>query len=463
MSTLSELDRRYLFHPMTALATHERSGPAPVIVKGQGVWLEDARGQRYLDAMAGLWCVNVGYGRREIAEALEEQASKLSYCHTFSGVSSDKAILLAQRLIEMAPVPMSKVFFGNSGSDANDSAVKLVWYYQNVRGRPEKKKIISRERAYHGVTIVSGSLTGLHGPHAGFDLPLPFVKHTTAPRPLWEGAGLTDAEFVARLVDDLEQLIQAEGPETIGAMVAEPVMGAGGVIVPPEGYFPAIKEVLTRHDILLIADEVITGFGRLGRPFGTEIFGIEPDLIVVAKGVTSGYTPLSGLMVSEEVWRTVVSGEERFGVFGHGFTYTAHPGPAAAALANLDVIEKDQLVAQVASRGSYLKERLLAAFTDHPLVGDVRGMGLMWGVEFVAGRNPAVAFDPSMKVAGRVVKEAFAQGVIGRALPQTDTIAFSPPFIISEGEIDTVVKAFREATDVVAQQLLDEGVWRPEA
>ena len=463
MSSLSELDRRYLFHPMTALATHEQCGPDPVIVKGEGAWLEDAEGRRYLDAMAGLWCVNVGYGRREIAEALERQASTLSYCHTFSGVSSDQPILLAQRLIDMAPVPMSKVFFGNSGSDANDSAVKLAWYYQNVRGRAEKKKIIARERAYHGVTIVSGSLTGLHAPHAGFDLPLPFAKHTTAPRPLWEGAGLTDAEFVARLVDDLEQLIQAEGPETVGAMVAEPVMGAGGVIVPPDGYFPAIKEVLTRHDILLIADEVITGFGRLGRPFGTDVFGIEPDLIVLAKGVTSGYAPLSGVMVSEDVWRTIVSGEERFGVFGHGFTYTAHPGPAAAALANLDVIENDQLVDQVASRGAYLKERLLDAFGDHPLVGDIRGVGLMCGVEFVAGRDPAIAFDPSLKVAGRIVKEAFARGVIGRALPQTDTISFSPPFIISEEEIDTAVTAFREATDVVTQQLVDEGVWRPEA
>ena len=463
MSSLSELDRRYLFHPMTALATHEQCGPDPVIVKGEGAWLEDAEGRRYLDAMAGLWCVNVGYGRREIAEALERQASTLSYCHTFSGVSSDQPILLAQRLIDMAPVPMSKVFFGNSGSDANDSAVKLAWYYQNVRGRAEKKKIIARERAYHGVTIVSGSLTGLHAPHAGFDLPLPFVKHTTAPRPLWEGAGLTDAEFVARLVDDLEQLIQAEGPETVGAMVAEPVMGAGGVIVPPDGYFPAIKEVLTRHDILLIADEVITGFGRLGRPFGTDVFGIEPDLIVLAKGVTSGYAPLSGVMVSEDVWRTIVSGEERFGVFGHGFTYTAHPGPAAAALANLDVIENDQLVDQVSSRGAYLKERLLDAFGDHPLVGDIRGVGLMCGVEFVAGRDPAIAFDPSLKVAGRIVKEAFARGVIGRALPQTDTISFSPPFIISEEEIDTAVTAFREETDVVTQQLVDEGVWRPEA
>jgi len=463
MPSLSELDRKYLFHPMTALATHEQTGPALVIVKGEGVWLEDADGRRYLDAMAGLWCVNVGYGRREIAVAMEQQASTLSYWHTFSGVSSDKPIVLAERLIEMAPVPMSKVFFGNSGSDANDSAVKLVWYYQNVRGKPEKKKIIARERSYHGVTIVSGSLTGLHAPHAGFDLPLPFVKHTTAPRPLWEGAGLTDAEFVNRLVDDLEQLIEAEGPETIGAMVVEPVMGAGGVIVPPEGYYAAIQDVLARHDILLIADEVITGFGRLGRPFGTDVFGLDPDLIVLAKGVTSGYAPLSGVMVSEKVWRTVVSGEEHFGVFGHGFTYTAHPGPAAAALANLDVIEKDQLVDQAAKRGAYLHERLVDAFGDHPLVGDIRGVGLVAGVEFVASREPAVAFDPSLKVAGRIVKDAFERGVIGRALPQTDTISFSPPFIISEEEIDTAVRAFREAADVVAQQLVDEGIWRPEA
>ena len=463
MSSLSELDRRYLFHPMTALATHEQCGPAPVIVKGEGVWLEDADGRRYIDAMAGLWCVNVGYGRREIAEALKRQASTLSYCHTFSGVSSDQAILLAERLIEMAPVPMSKVFFGNSGSDANDTAVKLVWYYQNVREKAEKKKIIARERGYHGVTIVSGSLTGLHAPHAGFDLPLPFVKHTTAPRRLWEGAGLTDAEFVGRLVDDLEQLIRAEGPETIGAMIVEPVMGAGGVIVPPEGYYPAIQEVLARHDILLIADEVITGFGRLGRPFGTELFGLEPDLIILAKGVTSGYAPLSGCMVSENVWRTIVAGEQRFGVFGHGFTYTAHPGPAAAALANLDLIESDQLVAQAASRGAYQQERLVDAFGDHPLVGDIRGVGLMSGVEFVERRQPAVAFDPSLKVAGRIVKEALQRGVIGRALPQTDTISFSPPFVISEEEIDTAVHAFRESADLVMQQLVDEGIWRPGA
>ncbi len=463
MPSLLELDRRYLFHPMTALATHEQRGPAPVIVKGEGAWVEDAEGRRYLDTMAGLWCVNVGYGRREIAEALERQAATLSYCHTFSGVSSDRAILLAERLIETAPVPMSKVFFGNSGSDANDTAVKLVWYYQNVRGKPQKKKIIARERGYHGVTAVSGSLTGLDVAHAGFDLPLPFVRRTTAPRRLWEGWGLSDAEFVGRLVDDLEQLIRAEGPETIAAMIAEPVMGAGGVIVPPEGYYPAIQDVLSRHDILLIADEVITGFGRLGVPFGTDLFELDPDLIILAKGITSGYAPLSGCMVSEDVWRTLVEGEERFGVFGHGFTYTAHPGPAAAALANLDLMERDQLVAQAATRGAHLGERLVDAFGDHPLVGDVRGAGLMRGVEFVAAREPPLAFDPSLKVAARIVEEAFGRGVIGRALPHTDTISFSPPFIISEEEIDTAVSTLRAATDHVMQQLEDEGIWRPAA
>ena len=463
MSSLSELDQRYLFHPMTALATHEQRGPAPVIVKGEGVWLEDVEGRRYLDTMAGLWCVNVGYGRREIAEALERQARTLSYSHSFSGVSSDQAILLAERLIQMAPVPMSKVFFGNSGSDANDTAVKLVWYYQNVRGKPEKKKIIARERSYHGVTAVSGSLTGLDVAHAGFDLPLPFVRRTTAPRRLWEGSGLTEAEFVSRLVDDLEQLIRAEGPETIAAMFAEPVMGAGGVIVPPEGYYPAIQEVLSRHDILLIADEVITGFGRLGVPFGTDLFELDPDLITLAKGITSGYAPLSGCMVSENVWRTIVEGEERFGVFGHGFTYTAHPGPAAAALANLDLMERDHLAAQVATRGAYLGERLVDAFGDHPLVGEVRGAGLMRAVEFVAAREPPVAFDPSLKVAGRIVEEAFERGVIGRALPQTDTVSMSPPFIISEQEIDTAVSTLRAAADRVLQHLEDEGVWRPAA
>ncbi|HEV7714483.1 MAG TPA: aminotransferase [Steroidobacteraceae bacterium] len=455
--SLAEIDRRYLFHPFTALASHEQSGPQAVMVKGEGAWLEDDHGRRYIDVMAGLWCVNVGYGRREIAQALEQQASTLSYCHTFSGLSSEKPILLAQRLIEMAPVPMSKVFFGNSGSDANDTQVKLVWYYQNVRGRPLKKKIIARQRGYHGVTIMAGGLTGLPGVHAGFDLPLPFVKHTMAPRALWEGAGLTDAQFVNRLVEDLEMLILAEGADTIGAMIMEPVMGAGGVIIPPDGYYPAIQAVLKRYDILLISDEVITGFGRLGRPFGTEIFGMKPDLITLAKGVTSGYAPLSACLVSEEIWRTIMEGEKKFGVFGHGYTYSAHPGPAAAALANLDLMERDQLIPRAAVRGRFLQERLQAEFGDHPLVGEVRGLGLIAAVEFVAGRSPTKGFSPALKVAPRIVKAAFERGVIGRALANADTIAFSPPFIISQDEIETGVRAFREAADQVMQELILEG------
>lgn len=456
-----DIDRRYSFHPFTSLATHEKVGPPTVMVRGQGVWLEDAQGRRYLDGMAGLWCVNVGYGRTELADAMREQAATLPYCHAFSSMASDKPALLAQRLIAMAPTPMSKVFFGNSGSDANDTQVKLVWYYNNARGRPNKKKIIARKRGYHGVTIVSGSLTGLPGLHAGFDLPLSFVKHTTAPHRLWEGQHLSDAQFVAKLAADLEELIRVEGADTIGAMIVEPVHGAGGVIVPPPGYYAAIQEILARHDILLIADEVICGFGRLGSMFGCEAFDIRPDLITVAKGVTSAYFPLSGCMVSEKVWRTIVDeGGAKYGVFGHGYTYSAHPIGAAVGLVNLDLIEKEQMVSGAAARGRYLHQRLRAAFGDHPLVGDVRGLGLIGAVEFVARKDPALAFDPKLTVAARIVKAALSKGVVSRALPNADTIAFSPPLIISEKEIDTLVAGMRDAADVVMAELIKEGSWR---
>jgi L-2,4-diaminobutyrate transaminase len=458
---LVDIDRHYSFHPFTNLAAHEKSGPHTVMVRGKGVWLEDAQGRRYLDGMAGLWCVNVGYGRTELAEAMGEQAAKLPYCHAFSSMGSDQPALLAQRLISMCPVPMSKVFFGNSGSDANDTQVKLVWYYNNARGLPRKKKIIARKRGYHGVTVVSGGLTGLPGLHAGFDLPLAFVKHTTAPHKLWEGQHLSDAQFVAKLASDLEALIQAEGADTIGAMIVEPILGAGGVIVPPPGYYAAIQEILARHDILLIADEVICGFGRLGRMFGCEAFDIRPDLITVAKGVTSAYFPLSGCIVSEKVWRTIVDeGGPKYGVFGHGYTYSAHPIGAAVGMANLDLIENEQLVNKAATSGKYLHAKLQSAFRDHALVGDIRGTGLIGAVEFVARKDPALAFDPKLTVAARIVKAALAKGVVSRALPNSDTIAFSPPLVISEGEIDTLVGGMRDAADAVMAELIKEGSWR---
>jgi L-2,4-diaminobutyrate transaminase len=457
---LADLDRRYLFHPFTALGEHEKHGPPVIMVRGDGVMLEDAAGQQYIDAMAGLWCVNVGYGREEIADAMRNQAMTLPYCHSFTSMSSDTPALLAERLINSAPVPMSKVFFGNSGSDANDTQVKLVWYYNNARGKPQKKKIISRQRGYHGVTIMAGSMTGLPGVHAGFDLPLPFVKHTTAPHRLWEGHGLSDAEFVDKLVADLERLIEEEGADTIGAMILEPVMGAGGVIVPPPGYYEAVQQVLAKNDILFIADEVICGFGRLGHMFGCEALGITPDLMTIAKGVTSAYFPLSGVLVSEKVWRTVVDGGEKFGAFGHGYTYSSHPIGAAAALANLDIIENDKLVDASASNGAYMHECLQSAFSEHPLVGEVRGFGLIAAVEFVERKDPPKAFDPKLNVGARVSKKALAGGVITRALPYADSVAFSPALIIIRKEIDTMVSVVRDAVDQVHAELIRDGNWK---
>jgi len=430
-----------------------------MIVEGDGARLRDIHGRSYIDAMAGLWCVNVGYGRAEIGDTLKEHAEKLGYYHSFSSMGTDQPALLAERLISLAPAGMSKVFFGCTGSDANDTQVKLVWYYNNVLGRPEKKKIIARQRGYHGVTVMSGSLTGLPGVHAHFDLPLPMVRHTTAPYRLWEAEpGMSDADFAQKLADDLEALILAEGPDTVAAFFAEPVQGAGGVLVPPDGYFERIQPILKKYDVLLIADEVITGFGRLGSWFGSNVFGIEPDLITVAKGMTSGYVPLSACILSEAVWRVIADAGETAGIFGHGYTYSSHPLAAAVAMTNLDLIEDEGLVAQAGSRGDFLHERLQQEFADHPLVGEIRGRSLIGALEFVAVREPATRFEPVGKVATRVTRRCLELGVITRALPASDSISFSPPFVISEEELDEVVTTVRRAVDEVAGELRSEGL-----
>ena len=424
-----------------------------MIVAGEGSTLVDDHGREYLDAMAGLWCVNVGYGRTEIAEALREQALRLPYYHSFSSMGTVPPALLADRLLSLLPLPMSKVFFGNSGSDANDTQVKLVRFYNNALGRPRKKKVIARRRGYHGVTVASASLTGLDSLHRDFDLPMPGILHTTAPSWLWEAdPGMSDSDFCQRLADDLERLILAEGPETVAAFIAEPVQGAGGVLVPPDGYFAAIQEVLRRHDVLLIADEVITGFGRLGAWSGSELMGIEPDLITFAKGMTSGYVPLSACAVSERFWQVIVGhgGEE---AFGHGYTYSSHPLAAAVALANLDLIEDEDLIGAVRRVGPYLQARLREAFADDPLVGEVRGTGLIAAVELVAGREPMLPFDPALRVGPRVAAACLRRGVITRALPEADTLALSPPFVVTEAEIDKCVAALRDAVDEVARDL----------
>jgi L-2,4-diaminobutyrate transaminase len=455
-STAEEADRRFVFHPFSQLDRHEQEGSPSMIVAGSGARVQDIHGRSYIDGMAGLWCVNVGYGRVELAEAMRAHAERLGYYHAFSSMGTDTPGLLAERLIEMAPPRMSKVFFGCTGSDANDTQVKLVWFYNNVLGRPEKKKIIARNRGYHGVSVMSAGLTGLPGLHTNFDLPLPMIRHTTAPHRLWEAApGMTDAEFAQKLADDLEALILAEGPETVAAFIAEPVMGAGGVIVPPATYFDRIQAVLRRYDVLMIADEVITAFGRLGRWFGGDLFGVEPDLITVAKGLTSGYYPLSGCIVSDRVWRVLVEGSAS-GPFGHGYTYSAHPLAAAVAMANLDLIEDEGLIAQAAERGSLLQGLLRKAFEEHPLVGEVRGTALIAAVEFVARKDPPEPFDPALKVGARVTRRCLELGLITRALPAADTISFAPPFVITEDEIDELVRIARQAVDDVAAELRSE-------
>jgi L-2,4-diaminobutyrate transaminase len=454
LDALGEIDRRHVFHPFSVLGEHESSGPRRMMVSGSGTTLTDDQGRTYLDAMAGLWCVNVGYGRVEIADALRAQALKLPYYHSFSSMATDTPAMLAERLIALAPDGMSKVLYGNSGSDANDTQIKLVRLYNNLLGRPQKKKIISRSRGYHGVSLASASLTGLSGMHKAFDLPLPGIHHARAPYRLWEARPAEDdAAFSARLAAELEELIVAEGPDTVAAFIAEPVQAAGGVIVPPDGYFPAVQEVLRRHDVLLIADEVVCGFGRLGTWFGSERFGLEPDLITVAKGLTSAYVPLSACIVSEQVWR-VLADASGGATFSHGYTYTSHPLAAAAAMANLDLIERDGLLERIPAIGGHLQHALRDAFAGHPLVGEVRGMGLVAAVEFVAQVDPPTRFEPPGQIAARVTQACLDRGVVTRALPEADTIAFSPPFVVTEAEVDEIVRVAREAADVVAAEVV---------
>jgi L-2,4-diaminobutyrate transaminase len=466
MTDIRDLDRRYVFHPFSAAGAHEQSGAMMMARSAEGCWITDDHGKRHLDAMAGLWCVNVGYGRERIADALADQARRLSYFHGFSSMATEPAALLAERVIAKAPEGMSKVFFGASGSDANDTQAKIVWYYNNCLGRPEKKKIIARERGYHGVTVMSAGLTGLPALHNGFDLPLPMIRHVSAPHNVWERRpGEDDAAFSARLAQELEETILAEGPETVAAFIAEPVQGAGGVIVPPEGYFAAIQPVLERHDVLLIADEVICGFGRLGTWFGTETMGMKPDLMSIAKGITSGYAPLSGCIVSDKVWRVITGeGAAKFGPFGHGYTYTAHPVMAAAGLANLDILEEEALVPRAGEIGAYLQRTLRAAFEGFPIAAEVRGMGHVAAVEFARPAGEGwEKFDPKLTVAQRIVRAALEDGVIARALPNGDAVSFSPPFTITEEEVDLAVGTIRKAAEQVMAALAREGVLAREA
>ncbi len=448
---LSQWDRESFFHPSTHLARHARGEtPSRIMKNGSGVYLYDRDGQRFLDAFAGLYCVNVGYGRSEVADAIAEQARELAYYHAYVGHGTEVSIRLAKMIMDRAPEGMSKIYFGLGGSDANETNIKLVWYMNNILGQPEKKKVISRWRGYHGSGLMTGSLTGLELFHKAFDLPLAGILHTEAPYYFRrQDLDMSEADFVQHCARQLEDLIAREGPETIAAFIGEPVLGTGGLVPPPAGYWDAIQTILKRHDILLIADEVVTGFGRLGSMFGSPHYGMQPDLITVAKGLTSAYAPLSGSIVSESMWRVLQDGTDKLGPIGHGWTYSAHPIGAAAGIANLELIDKLDLVTNAGRCGAYLQNAMRDALGTHPKVGDIRGEGLLVAVEFVEDKAKRQFFDPSAGTGAAVAAALLRNGVIARAMPQGDILGFAPPLCLNESEADDIVLATKAAIEEV--------------
>jgi 4-aminobutyrate---pyruvate transaminase len=443
-------DVAYHLHAYTNAKKHLEIGPL-VIDRGEGVHVFDTAGNRYIEAMAGLWSVAVGFGEARLVQAATRQMEKLPFYHNFSHKSHGPLIDLAEKLVTMSPAPMSKAFFTNSGSEANDTVLKLIWYRSNALGLSARKKVIARERAYHGVTIASASLTGLPNNHRSFDLPIPGILRAGSPHH-WRDAqpGESEEAFATRRAEELEQLILAEGPETIAAFFGEPVMGAGGVIVPPRTYWAKIQAVLRKYDILLVADEVICGFGRTGQMFGCQTYDIQPDILVLSKALSSSYLPISAFLANDKVLDPVIAESDRIGTFGHGFTGGGHPVAAAVALESVRLIEERNLVQNASASGERLRAGL-NQLKDHPLVGEVRGVGLIAAVELVVDKTTKAALEPIGRLGGLVSAEMQNQGVISRNMG--DAIAFCPPLIITASEVDDLLDRFRRALDRVAIDL----------
>jgi 4-aminobutyrate--pyruvate transaminase len=449
-------DLTFHLHPATNLRQVQTEGPL-VIVRGEGVYVYDDEGRRYLEGMAGLWCASLGFSERRLADAAYRQMCELPFYHSFGGKVPAISAELAERLIRIAPAGMSRVLFANSGSEANDTAIKLAWYINNALGRPQKKKIISRQRAYHGVTIASGSLTGLAFAHTDFDLPIARILHADCPY-YYRGArpGESEEAFAARLADALEAMILREGADTLAAFFAEPVMGAGGVIIPPATYFDRIQPILRKYDILFVADEVICGFGRTGNMFGTQTFDLKPDIITVAKALSAGYLPISASLVSGKLYEVLLGQSDKLGIFGHGYTYSSHPVPAAVALETLKIYEERDIVAQVRRVGPRLQTGI-RSYADHPLIGEARGIGLIGAVELVRNKTTKESFDPKAGVAAHLVRRAQHHGAILRNMPG-DILAFSPPLVITEGEIDDLLTCFGKALDDTWAMVREKGL-----
>jgi 4-aminobutyrate---pyruvate transaminase len=443
-NSIEARDIANVLHPYTNAVVHEKVGPM-VIERGDGIYVIDSAGNRYIEGLGGLFCASLGFSEQRLVDAAHRQMKKLPFYHSFGGKSHDTAIELAERLINLSPVPMSKVFFVNSGSEANDTAVKMIWYYHNSIGKPEKKKIISRLRGYHGVTVASASLTGLPNNHRDFDLPIKGILHTDCPLHYrYANPGESEEAFATRCAESLEQMIQKEGPDTIAAFFAEPLMASGGCIVPPPTYYEKIQAVLRKYDILLVADEVICGFGRTGNMFGTQTFGLQPDIITMAKQLSAAYQPIAAVMINERVYAAIRSSSEKIGTFGHGFTYGGHPVATAVALETLKIYEERDIVSHVRSIMDGFQAGL-HALADHPLVGNARGVGLIGALEIVGDKETKQPFDPSWAVASYVGERALKHGLITRALG--DTVNFCPPLIITREEIVDMYARARSALD----------------
>ncbi len=447
-----------VLHPYTDHRAHAQNGPL-VISRGEGVRVFDDQGKDYIEAVAGLWCASLGFNNQRLVDAAIAQMRKLPFYHAFTAKSHEPMIDLAEMLVERAPVPMSKAFFANSGSEANDTAVKMIWYANNALGRPNKKKIIGRLKGYHGITIASGSITGLPANHRMFDLPVSDrFLHVSTPHH-YHGAkpGESEEEFATRLADELDQVIEREGADTVAAFFAEPVMGAGGVIVPPATYFEKIQKVLKKHDVFFVADEVICGFGRTGNYWGSQTFGITPDILVCAKALSASFLPVSAVLINDRVFQALADGSQTIGTWGHGFTYSGHPVPAAVAVETLRIYDEMDMVNHVRRVGAHMQKRLRELFADHPLVGEVRGVGLIGGVELAVDKAAHKPFDPSVKAGPRLAKLAEGEGVILRAMVN-DSMGFSPPLIITEAEIDEMLARVSRALDALAVQLRRESL-----
>ncbi|HXV36097.1 MAG TPA: aminotransferase, partial [Myxococcota bacterium] len=448
-------DRDHFIHPFTHFPSFVREG-ALVIAEGRGAYVYDADGKRYLDGIAGMWCVNIGHGNAELAEAMAEQAKRLAYFNTFVDTTNPPAAELAAKLAELAPAHLNRVFFDTGGSAANDTTVRTIHYYFNRLGKPKKKKLISRKDAYHGSSYVAMALTGKEEDHEGFDLPQGLVEYVSCPNPYRRAPGVSIDQFCDQLVAELEAKILELGPENVAAFFAEPILGSGGVIVPPPGYHRRTQEVCRRYEVLYVSDEVVTGFGRLGRMFASEpLFGLAPDVITCAKGLTSGYIPLGASIFSDAIYEVIRRPPTQLDSFSHGFTYSGHPVSCAVALKNIEIIERDRICEHVQEVGPYFEKRL-ARLDSLPLVGDVRGSHFMLCVENVANKQTRGLLPDEVEIGKRIANQCERRGLIVRPIGHLNVI--SPPLTLTCDEIDELVEILRASIEATADELVREGI-----